>query len=97
MTFEEYDAIARQMTSGSGASKVYGAHYHTWRSAIQLFGNEPEILAHAIEIVREKGVRFDILDINMGCPAPKITGSGAGSKLMLDPALCGAMVKAARL
>lgn len=64
--------------------------------AIQLFGNEPEILAHAIEIVREKGVRFDILDINMGCPAPKITGSGAGSKLMLDPALCGAMVKAAR-
>ena len=38
MTFEEYDAIARQMTSGSGASKVYGAHYHTWRSAIQLFG-----------------------------------------------------------
>ena len=64
--------------------------------AIQLFGNEPEILAHAIEIVREKGVKFDILDINMGCPAPKITGSGAGSKLMLDPALCGAMVKAAR-
>ncbi len=38
MTFEEYDSIARQMTSGSGASKVYGAHYHTWRSAIQLFG-----------------------------------------------------------
>lgn len=38
MTFEEYDAIARQMTSGSGAQKVYGAHYHTWRSAIQLFG-----------------------------------------------------------
>ncbi len=38
MTFEEYDQIARAMTSGSGASKVYGAHYHTWRSAIQLFG-----------------------------------------------------------
>lgn len=38
MTFEEYDALARQMTSGSGSSKVYGAHYHTWRSAIQLFG-----------------------------------------------------------
>ena len=38
MTFEEYDQIALAMTSGSGASKVYGAHYHTWRSAIQLFG-----------------------------------------------------------
>ena len=64
--------------------------------AVQLFGNEPEILAQAIAIVREKGIKFDILDINMGCPAPKITGSGAGSKLMLDPDLCGAMVKAAR-
>lgn len=38
MTFEEYDQIARAVTSGSGASKIYGAHYHTWRSAIQLFG-----------------------------------------------------------
>ncbi|MCR5607420.1 MAG: sugar ABC transporter substrate-binding protein [Treponema sp.] len=38
MTFSEYDALARKMTSGSGAEKVYGAHYHTWRSAVQLFG-----------------------------------------------------------
>lgn len=37
MTFEEYDALARAVTSGSGASKVYGGHYHTWRSAVQLF------------------------------------------------------------
>lgn len=38
MTFEEYDALARKMTSGEGIDKVYGAHYHTWRSAVQLFG-----------------------------------------------------------
>ncbi|MGH0054521.1 MAG: ABC transporter substrate-binding protein, partial [Sphaerochaetaceae bacterium] len=38
MTFAEYDALARRMTSGVGANKVYGAHYHTWRSAVQLFG-----------------------------------------------------------
>lgn len=38
MTFEEYDALAREMTSGEGIDKVYGAHYHTWRSAVQLFG-----------------------------------------------------------
>ena len=55
--------------------------------AIQLFGAEPETLEKAILFVREKGVRFDMLDINMGCPAPKITGSGAGSKLLLDRAL----------
>jgi multiple sugar transport system substrate-binding protein len=38
MTFDQYDALARKMTSGSGSEKVYGAHYHTWRSAVQLFG-----------------------------------------------------------
>lgn len=38
MTLEEFDALARQMTSGSGADKVYGNHYHTWRSAVSLFG-----------------------------------------------------------
>lgn len=64
--------------------------------AVQLFGSEPELLGQAIGILREKGVRFDLLDLNMGCPAPKITGGGAGSKLMLDPPLCGAMVRAAR-
>lgn len=64
--------------------------------AIQLFGAEPETLEKAILFVRGKGVRFDMLDINMGCPAPKITSSGAGSKLLLDPPLCGQMVAAAR-
>ena len=38
MTLDEYDALARKLTRGSGANKVYGAHYHTWRSAVQLFG-----------------------------------------------------------
>ncbi|GIP58522.1 ABC transporter substrate-binding protein [Paenibacillus woosongensis] len=38
MTLEQYDELARKMTSGSGSNKVYGAHYHTWRSAVQLFG-----------------------------------------------------------
>lgn len=63
--------------------------------AVQLFGAEPETLGEAVRIIREKGVRFDIIDINMGCPAPKITGGGAGSKLMLTPELCGRMVHAA--
>jgi len=38
LTLDQYDALARSLVSGSGASKVYGAHYHTWRSAVQLFG-----------------------------------------------------------
>ena len=38
MTLAEFDALARQMTSGTGADKVYGNHYHTWRSDVSLFG-----------------------------------------------------------
>ena len=64
--------------------------------AIQLFGAEPAALEKAVYAVQEKGIDFDILDINMGCPAPKITNSGAGSKLLQDPPLCGQMVAAAR-
>ena len=36
MTWDEFDALARQLTSGSGADKIYGGHFHTWRSAVQL-------------------------------------------------------------
>jgi multiple sugar transport system substrate-binding protein len=36
MTWAQFDSIARQMTSGSGADKVYGAHFHTWRSTVEL-------------------------------------------------------------
>lgn len=36
MTWEEFDALARQVTSGEGADRVYGAHFHTWRSTVQL-------------------------------------------------------------
>lgn len=38
MTFDEYDALARSLTVEEPGSEVYGAHYHTWRSAVQLFG-----------------------------------------------------------
>lgn len=38
MTFEEYDALAREMTDTTFGSQIYGSHYHTWRSAVQLFG-----------------------------------------------------------
>jgi len=64
---------------------------------IQLFGNEPEFMAKAVEIV--KTYEPDIIDINMGCPVPKVVGTGAGSALMKDTDLaarvCEAAVKAA--
>ena len=60
--------------------------------AIQLFGNEPETMAAAAKLVLD--YRPDYIDINMGCPAPKITSTGAGSALMRDPDLCGRIVAA---
>ena len=38
MTFDEYDALARQVTDTTFGSQIYGTHYHTWRSTVQLFG-----------------------------------------------------------
>ena len=50
--------------------------------AIQLFGSEPEFMERAVEIV--SGYKPDIIDINMGCPVPKVVGIGCGSALMKD-------------
>lgn len=58
---------------------------------VQLFGDDPEIMGQAAALI--EGEQFDFLDINMGCPAPKIVYAGAGSKLMLDPELCGRIVE----
>lgn len=61
-------------------------------TAIQIFGIEPETMAQAA--VTALQMRPDIIDINMGCPAPKIIKGGAGSALMKTPELAGKIVKA---
>ena len=62
---------------------------------LQLFGHEPEIMAEALRILEGNSeLSFDILDINMGCPAPKIFKNGDGSALMRSPKLIEDMVKA---
>lgn len=53
---------------------------------IQIFGDEPSCMADAARHAMEN--KPDIIDINMGCPAPKISGNGSGSALMKDPKLC---------
>ena len=56
--------------------------------ALQLFGSEPDILARAAEIMSRGipgGVPPTAIDINMGCPVPKVYGNGEGSALMRDP------------
>lgn len=98
---KEYGAgyVVSEMVSAKGLS------YHDRKSAklmritpqerpmgIQLFGSEPEVLARSAELAQLQ--QPDILDINMGCPAPKITGQGAGAALMRSPKLCGDIISA---
>lgn len=61
--------------------------------AIQLFGEEPEYIAKAVKIV--ESFEPDIIDINMGCPVPKVVNPGGGSALMKTPQLASDIVKAA--
>ena len=59
---------------------------------IQIFGDDPSCMAEAAEAAMRHNP--DIIDINMGCPAPKISGNGSGSALMKDPELCGRITEA---
>lgn len=61
--------------------------------AVQLFGAEPEFMAKAVKIAEQ--YKPDIIDINAGCPMPKIVRGGAGSALMRTPELFGELVRAA--
>lgn len=63
---------------------------------IQLFGSEPENIKKATQIVMEKTKFFDFIDVNMGCPVPKVTKTGAGSALMKDPKKCGDIIRAVK-
>jgi len=84
-----------------------GISYHSKKSAelmeisdrerpcgVQLFGCEPDTMAFAAEF----SLRYqpDFIDINMGCPVPKVNSIGCGCALMKDPELCGQLVSAVK-
>ena len=59
--------------------------------SLQLFGSEPDIISSIAHSIEERP--FDILDINMGCPVPKIVNNGEGSALMKNPVLAGEIIE----
>jgi tRNA-dihydrouridine synthase B len=86
----------------------FGLHYRNERTlrellrlhpdehpvSIQLFGQDPEVMRSAAEIVAEAGA--DLIDINMGCPVRKVCKTGAGAALLTDPDLAVRIASAAR-
>lgn len=84
---------SKGVSMGDRKSKELMSVYEKERPmAVQLFGCEPAVMASAAKIAASQNP--DFLDINMGCPAPKVAGNGGGSALMKDPVLAGDIVKA---
>lgn len=63
-------------------------------AGVQIFGSDPEIMAESVKTVLEVQPQF--VDINMGCPAPKIAGNGGGASLMRNPELAEQIVAAVK-
>lgn len=59
--------------------------------AVQIFGSEPELMGEMAKTLEDKG--FAAIDINMGCPVPKIVNNGEGSALMKNPVLAGKIIE----
>lgn len=59
--------------------------------AVQIFGSEPELMGEMAKVLEDKG--FAAIDINMGCPVPKIVNNGEGSALMKNPVLAGKIIE----
>ena len=60
--------------------------------SLQLFGSDPELMAEMVKKIEDRP--FDIIDINMGCPVPKVVNNGEGSALMKQPLLAGKIIEA---
>ena len=93
------DLVYTEMISAKGiyyknknTEKLWEIDEQEHPAALQLFGSEPELMADMAEKIEARN--FDILDINMGCPVPKVVNNGEGSALMKNPELAGKIVKA---
>ncbi|MEL7649690.1 MAG: tRNA dihydrouridine synthase DusB [Sedimentibacter sp.] len=60
--------------------------------SLQIFGSDPDIMAYVVENYINQREDIDIIDVNMGCPAPKIVKNGDGSALMKSPVLAGEII-----
>lgn len=86
---------AKGLYYGSGKTQdLMATHPEEGDLSLQLFGHEPEILAKVVEDQVNPREDFVAVDLNMGCPAPKIVKNGEGSALMKDPLLAGRVMRA---
>ena len=83
------DLVTSEMVSSEGlvrnkpsTKRLLKSHAEEKPLAVQLFGSDPQVLGQAARIVEDQGAA--IIDLNMGCPVPKVVRQGAGAALLLD-------------
>ncbi len=86
---------AKALSFDDRKTKSLAEHEGEGKIAIQIFGHDPECMADAAKRM-EQEFGADIIDINMGCPAPKIVNNGDGSALLKNPILCGKIVESVK-
>ncbi len=82
---------SKGLVYGNGKTKELLRFSPEGVTGVQLFGEEPETMAAAARLVASK-FKPDLIDINMGCPTPKIVKNGAGAALMKEPKLAGKII-----
>lgn len=95
-TYTEMISAKGLSFGGEGSRRLLRSSPLERPCGVQLFGREPELMAAMVRrIAEEYQGEVALIDINMGCPAPKITGNGEGSALMKEPLLAGRLIEAA--
>jgi tRNA-dihydrouridine synthase B len=97
----DVDLVTSEMVSSEGLVRnkartkmLLQSHAEEKPLAIQLFGSDPKVVAEAARIVADEGA--DIIDLNMGCPVPKVVRQGAGAALLRDVEKIASLVDAVR-
>jgi len=97
----DVDLVTSEMVSSEGLVRnrastkmLLQSHAEEKPLAIQLFGSDPKVVAEAARIVADEGA--DIIDLNMGCPVPKVVRQGAGAALLRDVETVAMLVDAVR-
>lgn len=91
MTYTEMISAKALCFGDKKTGELLERHGEAGVRSVQIFGSEPEIMAKAAKMLCKD---FDFIDINMGCPAPKIVKNGEGSALMKNPHLAGEIIRA---
>ena len=86
----QYYGLSMPLQTAPGASLIRRGSKEKYYS-VQLFGSQPEIIGKACEICAP--LKPDAIDLNAGCPVPKVIKTGAGSALMKDPLLLGRIIE----